>query len=87
LYVCALPGETINFFLHKAIVVKREEQPPIFEKTITARFKERVFDKNKSVFKEWVEDDAATMDGIYQHDIKLWKCARFLKEEKDLLDT
>jgi hypothetical protein len=81
-----LPEERTNFFLHKVIVVKREEQPPIFEKVITEIFYERRFEKHKSVFKEWAEDDDQTMDFIYSHDVKLWKCSRFVKVEQELLD-
>ena len=33
----------------------------------------RIFDKGKSVFSKWKEDDAQTLKKCLDHDMKYWK--------------
>jgi hypothetical protein len=34
---------------------------------------QRIFDKGKSVFTKWKEDDAQTLKKCLDHDMKFWK--------------
>jgi hypothetical protein len=43
-----------------------------------------MFEKHNSVFKEWKEDTELTVADAIDHDLRLWKCARFVKQEEDL---
>lgn len=36
------------------------------------------------MFKEWKEDTDQTITEAIEHDLRLWKCARFIKSEEDL---
>ena len=46
----------LQFFSHKIISAKREEQPPVHVKTLRTTLVERTFSKEKSVFADWRVD-------------------------------
>jgi hypothetical protein len=66
------------------IVKKREEDPPAIPREIKQKKVQRMFEKVNSVFKDWKEDTEQTLVDAVDHDLRLWKCARFVKQEEDL---
>ena len=44
----------------------------------------RKFNKNVSSFKDWQEDTPDILSQVIDHDSKLWKVERFVKEPADL---
>lgn len=73
-----------NYYASKMIVKKREEDPPTISREIKQKKVERMFEKVNSVFKDWKEDTEQTLVDTIDHDLRLWKCARFIKQEEDL---
>jgi len=47
---------------------------------------ERVFDKSKSVFKEWKEDKPAKIAEGMQQEIALWNVPKIVKEEDEVIE-
>ena len=73
-----------KFYPIKLIVKKREEDPPVITREIKQKKVQRVFEKHNSVFKDWKEDTEQTLQDAIDHDLRLWKCSRFVKQEEDL---
>ena len=48
---------------------------------------ERRFDKSKSVFADWRDDQADTAINCIEHDLELWHADKFIKDETDLEQT
>lgn len=48
--------------------------------------KERVFDKEKSVFRDWREDTPDDLVECMRHDFKHWKLEKFVKDPDDQRD-
>ena len=61
----------------------RPEDVPAFTKQIKSEAVERQFNKNKSVFRDWIEDTDKSLDNAFAEDISLWKLNKFVKDKKD----
>ena len=86
--VCLSDAENdLQYFTHKMVVKKREEDIPLFVKEIKNRVIVRVFEKNNSVFKEWTEDGPNTALLCIENDLTLWHADKFIKDEEDLAAT
>jgi hypothetical protein len=87
LFATCLPGRDNGrplYFIHKCIVQRRDEDPPIKVKEIRFLKSVRVFEKHNSVFKDWLPDTAKQLTDSIEHDVLLWKCSRFIKVDKEL---
>lgn len=69
------------------IARKRDEDPPIFAKTMKSNTVSRAFSKHNSVFKEWKEDTPQQIAECIEHDIKLWHVSRFVKDADELVNV
>ena len=90
-YVTSIPkkGRRRNFaekqyFVHNIVVPNREEDIPIFAKLTKNSKKEREFNKPKSEYKDWREDQEEDGAKCIEHDIALWNCERFVKDPEQL---
>lgn len=64
LYAVILPERDNGrplYFLHKCIVQRRDEDPPIKVKEIKFKQFVRVFEKHNSVFRDWIPDTAKVL--------------------------
>jgi len=61
----------------------RYEEIPMFKKTFKTSIVERVFNKDKSVFAKWTEDNLNIVNNCLEHDLKYWKTKRFIKDPND----
>ena len=77
----------LQFFSHKLVSAKREEQPPVIVKTLKTTLVERSFKKELSVFKDWREDQDDTALTCIEHDLQLWNAEKFIKDEEDRENT
>lgn len=73
-----------KFFLHRILVQKRDEEPAVRAKTVKTRTFIRVFDKRNSVFRDWLPDTKEVLFESMDHDMKLWRCGRFIKSDFEL---
>lgn len=73
--------------MNKCIVNLREDEIPVFEKANKSKVQQRVFKKETSVFREWMEDTPKTLDAMFEDDRKWWKLARFIKDDTDRENT
>ena len=62
----------------------REEEIPSFSKTMKSTVVERVFEKHKSVFAKWREDNVGLLTSSFNQDIANWKGSRLIKAEDDV---
>ena len=79
--------EDLQFFTHKLVVPKRDEDVPIHSKEISMILIERTFNKDKSVFADWKSDTDETGINCINHDLELWHGDKFIKDEEDLEAT
>lgn len=85
---CILDREQdLQFFTHKIIARKRDEEVPNFVKYIKTTAIIRTFDKDKSVFADWRLDNEWTGPNCMEHDLKIWAGKNFIKSEEDLFET
>lgn len=61
----------------------REDEIPIFENVNKFKVNTRVFKKDTSVFKEFKEDTAASLQQMVNEDQKNWKISRFIKDKDE----
>jgi hypothetical protein len=74
----------LEYFTHRIIVRQREEDIPLFTKKLRIKSTQRKFNKNSSAFKDWQEDTNEILAQVIDHDSKLWKVERFVKDANDL---
>ena len=79
--------QDLQFFTHKIIVPKRNETVPNCVKNIRTTAVVRGFDKDASVFADWVRDDKDTALKCINHDLELWHGDKFIKDAEDLVNT
>ena len=85
---CVVDDEKdLQFFTHKFVVPKREEEIPNYTKDIRTAIVERAFDKDKSVFKDFKVDTEESLTSGIEHDLELWHADKFIKDEDDLAAT
>ena len=80
-------NQDMQYFTHKLVVQKRDEDVPNNVKEIRTTTLERTFDKTKSVFKDWREDIDETGINCINHDLELWHGDKFIKDADDLAKT
>ena len=86
--ICVIDEEKdLQYFTHKLVVTKREEEVPNFIKHIRTTAIIRLFDKSFSIFSEWKVDGPDTPLNCIEHDLELWHGDKFIKEEEDLAKT
>jgi len=73
----------MNHYLHKLVVPQRIDIIPSNNKERKIIEKVREFYKQKSVFKDWVEDTEEILEQCMEHDFKHWKLEKFVKNEED----
>ena len=80
------PEKSCHLVLQNLIVEPREEPIRHFCKIAkNKKIELPVFNKEKSVFKDWKEDDKKTYDkSLLEHDFLFWKVNRFIKEKSEL---
>lgn len=80
------PTESCHLVLQTLVVGPREEPIEVFCKpSATKRLDVRTFAKDKSVFKDWQEDNKKILDKCFHdHDFSLWKATRFIKDKGEL---
>ncbi len=76
--------DDIEFFIHRIVVRQREEEIPVFTKKLRMKSTQRRFDKQMSIFKDWQEDTVDIYHQLIEHDSKLWKVERFVKDPADI---
>lgn len=75
--------QDLQFFTHKIVVPKRDEDVPNFVKLIRTTPIVRTFHRGTSVFAEWRPDGADTARQCIEHDLELWHGDKFIKDEED----
>ena len=70
--------------MHKLIAPSREEDIPICVKSSKFKVNKREFKKDTSVFKDWKEDNYASLVKAGECDQKYWKVPRFVKDSQDV---
>ena len=73
-----------EIFFYKCDVPAREEEIPLYSKTMTTTVVERIFEKHKSVYAKWREDTPGLVTSTFNMDIANWKGHRFIKAEDDV---
>ena len=76
--------DDLEFFIHRVVIRQREEEIPVYTKKTKMKTTTRKFNKNVSSFKDWQEDTPDILSQVIDHDSKLWKVERFVKEPADL---
>lgn len=79
-----LPIDHFSYYVHKEIVECRDEPVPPFCKAMKNTVKERAFDHANSVFRDWKPDNQAVYDKCLDHDFKVWKVHKFVKDPDEL---
>ena len=59
---------------------------PRFSKNLKKVDRASIFVKEASVFAPWIEDTPSILQKCIAHDIKYWKCPKFVKDEGDIND-
>lgn len=91
------PGKQTLFFatpnnrrgVHEAavqtcIIDARLEKAPVYRKQLATRFKKEVaFDKEKTIFASWKDNNKL----LEEHDYHKWKLSRFVKKDNDRVDV
>ena len=73
-----------ELFLYQCSATRRDEAVPESAKTEMIKTVDRVFNKENSVFKTWVEDDADVLKKICDHDFYYWKVGpKMIKDDED----
>lgn len=67
-----------------AIVKYREEAVYEYQKYFKVIKIQRYFNKERSVFKTWIQDNKRTLKKAHDHDIRYWKCEKFMKDKGDI---
>ena len=75
--------EDLQFFSHKLVVPKRDEDVPGFVKLIRTTPIVRQFERRNSVFADWRDDGPDTARLCIEHDLELWHGDKFIKDEED----
>jgi hypothetical protein len=73
--------------MYRTDVPEREEDIPLFFKTMASKVVERQFNKEVSVFKAWRQDTPASLNQAFNEDIKHWKGYRFIKQDEERIET
>lgn len=71
-------------YVHSCITKFRNEVIPPYRKAFKHHTIERRFRRDVSVFARWKEDDETTIRACLEHDIRYWKCPRFVKDIAEL---
>ena len=79
-----LPIDHFSYYIHKEIVECRDEAILPFFKSMKNVVKERGFDHAGSVFRDWKPDNQAMIDKCLEHDFKVWKVHKFVKDPDEL---
>ncbi len=69
-----------KFYLHKLVVPQRTDIIPSFAKEMRTVIKVREFEKEKTVFRDWIEDTTESLSDCLEHDFALWKLDKFIKD-------
>ena len=69
--------------LHHFIANPSQSDVLVNRKQIARNVMKRVFNKNSSVFKEWKEDNSATLKKATELEIVYWKVPKFVKDENE----
>ena len=82
-YVTCMPetekSDGMTYFTHRAIINNREEEIPLFVKADKTHKTVRKFNKDTSVFKDWMIDTRDDALNCIEHDLLLWHCNKFVK--------
>lgn len=73
-----------RFYYNRHVINLREEKIPRFSKILKKVDRATNFVKEASVFAPWTSDSQSTYQKCIAHDIKYWKCPKFVKDENDL---
>ena len=69
------------------LIKKRDEDIPGFVREMRTKVIVRMFEKSKSVFKDWNEDTDQTALSCIEHDLEHWNANKFIKDEEELAAT
>jgi hypothetical protein len=72
--------KSVKYSLHRCLIQAREEEVPPFAKAPKSKTNERVFNKEKSVFRDWNEPP---LSQPFKSDSGLWKLHRFVKDQDE----
>ena len=72
--------DEIQYFTHKVVIPHRLEEIKYFAKDAKTELIIRKFDKNQSVFSDWIEDTPFTSRLCVENDVKLWNANKFIKD-------
>lgn len=59
----------------------RQEEIPLFSKSLKLSNKQDLFQKPISVFRDWIEDTDDIVKNCLSHDTRNWKVKRFVDKE------
>jgi hypothetical protein len=68
--------------IHKFTCPKRIDEVPLFEIPMRNGKEKPVFNLEKSVFKDWIDDTPETLEECFDHDFENWKINAFIKDKK-----
>ena len=76
--------ETLDWVFERGIVDFRIEDIIHYTKILKSHMKVRKFDKDKSIFKEWVTDTLQVDKKCLEHDMGFWKISKLKLNPEDM---
>ena len=70
--------ETLDWIFERGIVDFRIEDIIHYTKILRSHMKVRKFDKDKSVFRDWIPLNEETQKKCLEHDVRYWKISKLI---------